>query len=779
MLLAHIKIALRSFMKNKGYTLINVFGLAIGMAIFFLIALYVKDEVTADRFQQKLENLYRVETDQFVATPMRIRMLIGNGIPGVEQVCRFTFAQQYGLFNNDEKQVATSGLMLTDTNFFDMFTFGLLRGNREKVLAEPYSLVLTSSEAAKIFGDEDPMGKTLRFNHKYTFTVTGIMEDVPSNSSINFTALGNLEALPELNGNPDYLTDYNDWSHQAFVLLASNQNAAGIRDKLEKHINDEVHEMYGRDDFTINFNLRPMEDIYFFSGGGYDGLRHGSRNYVFIYSAVGLFILLIAMINFINLATATASRRSREIGLKKVIGASRKVLMRQFLIESVLISLLAFAVAALLFELLVPVFNRAIQANLSSSALFNTPVLLIALGFSVLVGVLAGVYPGVYLTHFRPAIILKGDSRKGRKNLSLRHGLILFQFTVSIILIIATIVIFAQMQYARNIDVGFKKDHVLYFHGKGDVGPQFDAFEAELKAIPTVESVAASSHMPGYAGMTWGRMVDTVERRFHAITCTPEYLDLLGLELVDGRNFYKGANSDINQAYIVNQTFVKRFGLTRPVGTSLSSGKIVGVVRDLSLLSVHSPMSPQALAYVPSWCNTVSVRISPDHVPQTINRIEGVWKKFAQGFPFDYTFLDQAFDRLYRTEERLARLFGYFSALAVFIAGMGLAGLALFSARQRTREIGVRKVFGASRRAIVGRMVKEFLIWVAVANIIAWPVAFLIMNDWLSRFAYHISPQWWMFVLAALTAFLIAFVTVSFHAFRAASINPTVSLRYE
>lgn len=335
------------------------------------------------------------------------------------------------------------------------------------------------------------------------------------------------------------------------------------------------------------------------------------------------------------------------------------------------------------------------------------------------------------------------------------------------------------MKFARNVDVGFNKDHIVYFSGQGDVGRNFDAFSARLKSIPEVQSVAASSHVPGYAGMTWGRMVDTVERRFYAITCLPEFVDLLGLEILQGRNFYGGAKSDINKAYIVNETFVKDFDLKNPVGTSLADGKIIGVVRDFSFRSVHSPVTPMALAYVPSWCNTVSVRISATNVPNTIDEIEGVWKEFAAGFPFEYTFLDQAFDRLYRTEERLAKLFGYFSVLAVFIAGMGLAGLALFSARQRTREIGVRRVFGASRSTIVGRMVKEFLVWVAVANIIAWPVAFLIMSDWLDRFAYHVNPQLWMFLLAALTAFLIAFVTVSYHAWRAASVNPTVSLRYE
>ncbi|MFP4469044.1 MAG: ABC transporter permease [Bacteroidales bacterium] len=779
MVLAHVKIALRSFMKNKGYTLINVLGLSIGMAIFFLIALYVKEEVTADRFHENIENIYRIETDQFSATPMLLKKLTGTTIPEIEELCRFTYSESSALINYDDRQVSTSGLLLADSTFFEIFSFKLLRGDPASVLDLPHSLVLSESEAEKIFQDEDPIGKSLRFNHKNTFTVTGIMKDFPSNSSIWGNMVGNIEMLPQMNGNPKYLEDYNDWSHQTFVLLSDHLEIDEVSLKLNQHLNNEIHAMVGRDDFTINFLLMPLKDVYFHSGKGYDRLQHGSINYVYIYSAVGIFILLIAVINFINLATATASRRCREVGLKKVIGASRKLLMRQFLVESVLISLFSFLFAALLFELLVPVFNRAILANLTSSALFNFPVLLTAIGFSVIVGVLAGLYPAFYLTKFQPAFILKGESHKGRKGLTLRHGLIIFQFTVSIILIIATIVIFSQMQFARNVDVGFNKEHVVYFYGQGDIPKNFDAFTASLKSIPEVQFVSASSHVPGYAGMNWGRTVDTVARRFYAITCLPEYVDLLGLELIEGRNFYKDAQSDIHKAYIVNETFVKDFDLKNPVGTTLADGKIVGVVRDFSFRSVHSPILPLALAYVPSWCNQVSVRLNANNIPETMDKIEEVWGEYAAGFPFEYTFLDQAFDRLYRTEERLAKLFGYFSLLAVFIAGIGLAGLALFSARQRTREIGVRKVFGASRTAIVGRMVKEFLIWVAVANIIAWPVALLIMSDWLERFAYHVNPQLWMFLLAALTAFLIAFVTVSFHAWRAASVNPTMSLRYE
>lgn len=779
MIFAQVKIALRSFMKNKGYALINILGLSIGMAIFFLIALYVKEEMTADRFHENLDNIYRIETDQFVTSPMRIKKLTGTSIPEIRAVCRLSYSQSSALVNYGTRQIKTSALLLADNNFFEVFDFKLLRGDPSAVLNLPHSLVLSESEAKKIFQEEDPIGKTLLLNHEHTFTVTGIMEDVPSNSSIWGKMVGNVEMLPQMTGNPDYLEDYNNWNHQSFALLSDHHDAGEVSDKLEKHINRQLHVMMNRDDFTVDFLLRPMKEVYFFSGKDYDQLRHGSMNYVYIYSAVGIFILLIAVINFINLATATASRRSREVGLKKVIGASRTLLMRQFLLESVLLSLFSFLMAALLFELLVPVFNRAILANLSSSSLFNLPVLLAALAFTILVGLLAGLYPGFYLTKFQPAFILKGSNHKGGKGLTLRHGLIIFQFTVSIILIIATIVIFSQMRFARNVDVGFNKDHVVYFRGQGEVTKNFETFSARLKSIPQVKHVAASSHVPGYAGMTWGRKVDTVERRFYAITCLPQYLDLLGLEVLEGRNFYPGSNSDIHKSYIVNEKFVKDFDLKNPVGTSLADGKIVGVVRDFSFRSIHSPIAPMALAYVPSWCNTVSTRISGHNIPETLEKMEDVWEQYAAGFPFEYTFLDQAFDRLYRTEERLARLFGYFSLLAVFIAGMGLAGLALFSARQRTREIGVRKVFGASHTAIVGRMVKEFLLWIALANIIAWPVAFFIMGDWLERFAYHIDQQLWMFLLAALTAFLIAFITVGFHAWRAASVNPTISLRYE
>ncbi|MCF8234392.1 MAG: ABC transporter permease [Bacteroidales bacterium] len=779
MICAHIKTALRSFLKNKGYVVINILGLAIGMAMFFLIALYVKDEITADKFHKNLENIYRIETDRFANTPMRMKKLMGEEIPEVEKVCRMSYGQSSGLFELGEKSLPFDDMLLADPNFFEIFSFELLRGDPATVLSNPYSLVISESESERIFGAEDPIGKTLLRDQKTTFQITGVMKDIPPNSSIFAGLVGNLEVFPELNGHPGYLEDYNDWSHITFLLLSDNHKIEAVSQKISKHLNDEVHAMMGRDDFTINWLLRPMEEVYLKEGKRFDFLRHGSLSYIYIYSAVGLFILFIAVVNFINLATATASRRSREIGLKKVIGAGRPALIRQFLTESVLISLLALLIAVFLFELLVPVFNRSILAELSSSALFNPGVMIVAVLFSILIGILAGLYPAFYLSRQQPASILKGEKTSGRKGIGLRRALIVFQFTISVILIVASLVIYRQMRFARNYDLGFNKDQVLYFYKKGGVSDKFEEFKAELKSIPEVQHVGASSHIPGYAGMSWGRKVDTVDRRFAAITCNPEFLDVLELELVDGRNFYEGSEMDIHKSYIVNETLVKEFGLKQPVGTSLADGSIIGVVKDFSFVSIRNRIGPLALAYVPSWNNAITVRISPQNVPSTIDQIEKTWESFASGFPFDYGFVDQAYDRLYRTEERLARLFGYFSALAVFIAGMGLAGLALFSARQRTREIGVRKVFGANRLSVVGTMLREFAIWVALANVIAWPVAFLLMNDWLERFAYHIFPQLWMFLLAAVLAFLVAFVTVSWHAFRAASANPVDSLRYE
>mgnify|MGYP006279312683 CR=1 FL=1 len=776
MIAAHIRTALRGFMKNKGYLLINVLGLAIGMAIFFLIAMYVKDEASTDRFHKNLNEIHRLETDQFASTPMAIKKLLGKDIPEVRELCRLMFTD--GLFSYKDKSVSVRDLVLADANFFEIFSFKLVSGNPQNVLSEPQSLVISESQAKSLFGEEDPIGKTLVQDQKTTYKISGVMEDFPSNSSIEADMIGSLEIL-KMQGRADYLEDYNDWSYQTFLLLGENLDYAVVNEKVKQHLNDEIHAMMDRYDFTINFLLRPMEDIYFEGGQKYDHLQHGSLSYIYIYTAIGIFILFIAVVNFVNLATATASRRSREIGLKKVIGAGRPALIRQFLTESVLISLLAFLLAALLVELLTPVFNRLILAELNASSLFNLPVLGIALLFSVFIGVLAGLYPALYLTRFQAASILKGEQTKGKKGLGLRRGLIVFQFTISIVLIISAIIIFSQMKYARSVELGFNKEHVVFFNGEGDISRQFEQFRAELLALPEVKNVAVSSHVPGYAGMTWGRMVDTSEQRFNVICCDPAFVDLLQIKITEGRNFHSGSEMDMQKTFIVNETFVERFDLKNPLGTQVSNGEIIGVMKDFSFASVHRKIGPMAFVYKPEWCNTVSVKIAPGNIPASIDKIRNKWDSYATGFPFNYHFLDQAFDRLYRSEEHLAELFGYFSALAIFIAAMGLAGLALFSAQQKTREIGIRMVFGASRIGVIRRMAREFTFWVIIANLIAWPLAYYLMKNWLDKFAYHINPQIWMFLLAAMVAFLIAFITVSYHAWRTASANPVDSLRYE
>ncbi len=776
MLKIYIRSAIRVLIRNRSITLINIAGLAIGMAIFIMIALYVSNELTGDKYHVNLERIARVETSEFVALPMLMKKMIGTDLPGIEKVVRISYMYNTAYLWNGKNTFKVSDLLVADPEVLDVFSFNLVKGNPATALKEPRSLVISESNARKFFGDENPIGKTLRYNSTFNFVITGVMSDLPSNSSIWAGMITGVDLVKEL-GTPDYLDDYNDWSHYVFVLLSPNVSLTEGRTQIHNKLNREIQALIGQNDFVIDFRLNPMKSLYLKKGAQTDSLQHGSKQVIITYLAIGLFILLIAIVNFINLSNAASYKRNREIGLKKIVGASKGSLLVQLLIESVLLSFISLVVALLLFQLLYPLFNKLTLANIHPRGVYNTAGLLLCVGLAFITGITAGLYPAVYLARFKPAYILKGSTESSRSGIYTRRLLLMFQFAISVILIISAWVIYHQVHYARNMELGFNKQHIVYFSGRGNIPSHYTAFADAIMKIPGIQQIGVTSAMPGYSNMTWGPKVDGIDRRFDAIACDPDFIEMLELQLTEGRNFIKGSESDINKAYIVNETFVKQFELKSPLGISVREGKIVGVVKDFTYQKANNMIGPMAMVYMPELARLISIKISPHQVPQTIASIEKVWNNFAPGVPFEYSFLDESFDRLYKKEERLFNLFGYFSLLAVIIACMGIAGLALYTARIKTREISIRRVYGAPQSAIVTLMFKEFVIWLQLAGIIAWPASYYIMNEWLSQFAYHIPIKWWIFISSTIAASLLALSVVLFHAIRVIRTNPSVVFR--
>lgn len=775
----NIKFSIRSLMRQKGYALVNVLGLALGMALFLLIAVYVYKELQTDKHHKNYNEIYRIETPGGAVTASMVATFAQTILPEALEICRIDVHNSSALVNVDETQFRLNEVLYADSTFFNVFSFDIIHGDPASALSKPLSIVLSQSEAGKLFGDEHPVGRVIRLNNAHNLEVTAVMADPPANNSFKSGAVIPFHAFPIIRNDSTVLNDFNNWNYHTFVLLPREHDINAINRKVSEGFDRIVSETFGFEEMEIGFFLRPLSDIYFNPSIQHDSLEKGNMTFILIYIAIAFFILIIAAINFINLSTAMAFRRAREVGLKKVMGSTRGMLIRQYLTEALVISLIALVFALVLFEILVPEFNRLTLTGLKFSLIENPLAILLFAGLSIVVGLVSGIYPAFYLTRFQPAQVIKGEVTRGRGGSLLRKILIVFQFTVSIGIIFATIVIYSQMNYARNKDLGFDRNNIVYFWGSGNVIPQYETFKSELKQIPGVEYVGISSAVPGYVGMGWGREVDGIERRMSAMTVDPEFIDLYGFEIIEGRSFDPDLATDRNRTFILNETAVRMFELEDPIGTQFADGTIIGVVRDFSYLSVHHGIGPLVLAYYPGWSNQVSIRLSGGNIPEAIKRIETVWNSFAPGFPFRYHFLDDAIGRLYAKEQRLFRLFMYFSGLAIFVACLGLSGLALFATQQRTKEVGIRKVFGSSVKNIVLLLTGDFLRWVLLANIIAWPLTWYAMNRWLDNFAYHISIQWWMFVLSAVLAGVIALATISFQALRAAFANPVDALKYE
>jgi len=783
----YLRVAARSLRKNKVHSLLNVIGLTTGLATFILIALYVQFELSFDRYHAQADRIYRVVRDEYCFSPPPLGPRVRDQFPAVVSAAR-VIGDSDVLVSRGDSHIMEQELYWVDPAVLDIFTIPFRLGDPRRALAAPDALVLSASLARKYFGDENPLGQNLTLFDRQKFVVTGVFADMPANSHLRMGMMAPLDTWFRLTGNDSAVWRSNYVYTYLLLRPGSDPGAlqAGFLD-MEK----EVMAGLGVDvppGYERTYGIQPITDIHLHSHRQQEVSPNNSMTYVILVSAIAILVLLIACVNYMNLATARSLPRSREVGLRKVVGARRGQLVAQFLGESVTITLLALGLSLLVAWLALPVFNTLVERELTLNPAANPFLFGGILLVSVLTGLLAGLYPAVFLSRFRPAAVLNRLAAGGPRSASrLRNILVLAQFAVTIVLISSTFVVRDQLLYMRQADLGYSQEQIVVLPIRDRaVKGNLATIRTELLRRSDITAVAASqslpNHIPTFTSRDWIGRSEGEPVPIYYNSADSDFVDLFDIEVVRGRNFSREFPADAAGAFLVNETAVRTAGWDDPLGREFvhwrgDKGKIVGVVKDFHFQSLHQPIAPLYIFLDPGTVSHLSVRIRSTDVSATLAAIEKEFRRFSPHWPFEYTFFDETFARAYQDEQRLETVFGVFAGLAVVIAGLGLFGLAVFAAEQRTREMGIRKVLGASPVGIALLLSREFLAWVLVANVIAWPAAWVLMNRWLEAYAYRVEPGVAPFAAAALLAVVIAALTVSVQALRAALANPVDSLR--
>jgi putative ABC transport system permease protein len=793
--------AWRYVKRQKIYSIINIVGLALGITFFILIMLYIQYELSFDRYNHNARLIYRVakelppghthggKTMMVNTTPPLAPTLMAE-FPEVESAARFCRRRNI-LLTHEKNHFLEEEIFFTDPQVFDIFSISLVAGNPQTALADPYSIILSQKTATKYFGSENPFGKILRCGDSLELKVTGILKNMPQNSHFIMDIIVPFETLGTISN-----LDLNSWQNNfcaTYLLMAEGSHPDVLESKIpelyRKYANPE--NWPGGRRYARPF-LQSLTMIHLHSDLDGELAPNNDIKNIYLFSTIALLILIIACINYMNLTTACSAQRGKEVAVRKVVGAQRHQLIKQFYGESMIFTLIALAASLVLICFLLPAFNAFVERDLSLS-LLNNPVLILGVILVVaFVGLLSGSYPALLISSFLPVFGLKRQILRGKRGRVLRNTLVIFQFAVSIGLIICALVVQQQLGFIKNQEVGYDKDQivVIRLHDQ-NVKKRLDALKSELKANPDVMAVTATDTLPNNIqseiGPKWPGMPE--DYGFFDIYISyvdEEYLDVYGMDLVQGRNFSQGFPSDTQSAFIFNEALVKALEWEQPLGREFQNwdgetGRIVGVVKDFNFHSLHRHIDPMCLYYRKDqrWIYYLSAKIRGDHIPETLGFMEKTWKTFSPAYPFDYSFFDDIFDRAYRSEHRLGNMFRVFSMLAVVIACLGLFGLAAFTAEQRTKEIGVRKVLGATQKSIFMLLSKEFTKWVLIANFFAWPIAYLAMNKWLQSFAYRAPLAPWIFALATALTMAVALGTVTMQTAKVASTNPVEVLRYE
>ncbi len=810
MLRNYIVTAWRNLVKNKAFSIINILGLSTGLCCFLLILLFVQDELHFDRFNQKADRIYRVYSSirfggtslEFPLSSDRMGEVLKKDYPQVEQFTRI-------YTSSGSKQIKKGNLFYTeqrvanvDSTFFDVFTFPAVSGVTENALTEPNSVVISESAAKKYFGTTEAVGRIVetKDNGKTLYKVTAVIRDMPESGHFHFDFLFSMKNVEYNWGNFlsqnffTYLVLRPGTGYKAFEKNFDEYIGRYVMPQAKQFMQINSLEEFKKAGNKLEYTLQPLTKIHLYSAGQHEMEAGGNIQYVYIFSAVAIFILLIACINFMNLTTARSAKRAREVGIRKVLGTRRKDLIMQFLSESTIMVLISLVIAIFASFILIPAFNALAAKSIKPSLLFSPMILPWLIGLPLVVGLMAGLYPAFFLSGFRPIEVLKGKWKIGSKNGgSLRSVLVVFQFTTSIILILGTLVIYRQLHYIQSQNLGYNKDQILTINNGWVLNENLKAFKTELLKMPGVVNGTVSNFLP-----TGGSRTDESFSTSSIMNATngfdmqtwyvdDQYLNTLGMQLMKGRNFFTSAVSDSN-AVIINETCARSIGFADPIGRQLFTNgggpnpvkafTIIGVIKDFNYESLKQPVGPLSL-FLAHWPAMISFRVEPTSVKSFLANSESLWKKLAPSTPFSYQFMDDAFAEIYQSEQRVGKIALLFASLAILIASLGLFGLATFIAEQRMKEIGIRKVLGASVQRIVQLMTTDFIRLICLSFVIAAPIGWWAMNKWLNDFAYRTHISWWMFALSAVLALVVALITVSIQAFRAAITNPVKSLKTE
>lgn len=798
----YLTTAFRNIARYKMFSFINIFGLALGISACVMIYLWVQKELSYDDFHKKADRIYRVERELFrdnlysrwpICSGAYKQALIDD-YPEIENAVRF-WKREFSI--KDHKGfVHRQAAFAVDNSMFDIFDFNLREGDEGSALIEPMTAVLTLNQAFKFFGTYDVVGKslTLEWDNKPTdFKITGVLNEVPENSHIDFSMLISISSYPV-----ERFTDWRSNYLYTYVLTTKGVKRSDLEEKLATFVSSRLEPVY--DDLlgqglgiheVLKIHLFPITDIHLYPSPNWEIGSAGSMTSVIMFSSIAILILFIACINFINLSTARASKRAKEVGLRKTIGAYVNQLRKQFILESLLLAVIAFCLALVLISLFVPALNNLFNEKISFFSVFQLKNVAMLLGITITVGFFAGLYPAFYLTKFEPGDILKNNLPVGRRKSIFRRNMVVIQFIISTTLIIGTLIVYQQTSYIQNKSLGFDKENVILIPTRSQqVVNGYENFRNELLNNPQILSLAVSSDLPGealYSNTNFRANDKTSEPVSLIIVGTDhDFIQTYHIDLVAGRSFSREYSSDTSGTIILNQAAVQKFGWNaqEAIGKELDyymsgSGKIVGVVKDFNFRTLHTKIEPMALLLYPKYFDAISVRIKPGNFEKTKAFIQQKWAAIFPDELFEFNFLDQRMDQLYEIEMKMKNIFIIFSCFSIFVACLGLVGLSASMAEEKTKEIGIRKVLGASTIKILSLLINKFVIWIIISTVVAFPIAYFIMNKWLQNFAYRIDIEWRVFIFTGLITLIISLLTVSSQTIKAAFANPISSIKYE
>jgi putative ABC transport system permease protein len=799
----NLVIAWRNIKKSKLYSALNVLGLAVGMAVFIMIMLYVRYELSYDRYHANVRNIYRVVQEQpgnvylgsniFAVTPGPLAAALVHDFPEVLKATRIRDWSDV-LVTVGEKSLLEKSMHWTDPQTFEIFSFPLVRGDRASALKDPSSVLLSERAAHRYFGESDPVGRTIvlqAFHSRAECKVAGVFRDVPVNSHFLMDIVAPFETMGKITKTD--LTRWGSSSYYTYILLKDGADPRALEAKLVPFIAKyEAERGWRQNRPHSRYFLQPLTRIHLHSRANFDFGLIGDGRFVLLFASIAVLVLVIACVNYMNLATARSLKRAKEVGLRKVVGAGKGELVRQFLGDALVLTFMALVLAVGFVLAVLPAFRKFVDREIVFSPFRDVALMPGLILLATVVGAVAGSYPALFVSAFRPASAFKGAGASRPKRGGLRNGLIVFQFAASIALIICTVGIRSQLAFIQNNDMGYDRDQILVLTPMGNVRTGLEAFKNELRASPAVVSVASSSCLPNNVTTTeiaqWPGKPEAVRIPIYAIDADYDFASLFGLEIVRGRSFSRDFRADAAGAYLINESAQKALGWEDPIGREFgprgrespeARGRIVGVLKDFHMHSLHLSIMPLYISLDPARSYRVSIKLRGGDIPAALAFVRETWKRFEPAYPFEYSFFDEIFDRAYRAEQRMGTMFIAFAGLAVLIACLGLLGLAAFTAERKTKEIGIRKVLGASTASVIALLSRDFMKWVVAANVIAWPLGYFSMRSWLQNFAYRTSLTIPMFLGATLAAFFIAAAVISLQTFRAASANPADSIRYE